>query len=170
MPCSCSAAETLDIFGEKAARRALRRYLDHGLGGADAMQIAAWAEEGGLDGAEVIEVGGGVGQIQAELLRRGAAKGRVVEVVAEYESVAAELARAADVGDRSSFQPFAPRSSDKSAADETRRPRPPRWKWHCADARSGRQISTCAQALGGGETGRTRQSSRPLGTRVGRRG
>ena len=28
MPCSCSAADRLDIFDEKAARRALRRYLD----------------------------------------------------------------------------------------------------------------------------------------------
>ncbi len=104
VPCSCSVAERLDIFDEKAARRALRRYLANGLGGSDAVQIAAWAEEGGLDGMSVVEVGGGIGQIQADLLRRGAAAGRVVEVVPEYEAPAAELARAAAVAERSSFQ------------------------------------------------------------------
>jgi magnesium-protoporphyrin O-methyltransferase len=104
MPCSCGAAERLDIFDDKAARRALRRYLDKGLGGADALQIAAWAEEDGLDGRSVVEVGGGIGQIQADLLRRGAARGRVVEVVADYERPAAELAAAAAVAERSSFE------------------------------------------------------------------
>jgi magnesium-protoporphyrin O-methyltransferase len=104
MPCSCCASDRLDIFDERAARRALRRYLANGLGGADAVQIAAWAEEGGLGGASVVEVGGGIGQIQADLLRRGAAVGRVVELVPEYEASAAELVEAAAVADRSSFQ------------------------------------------------------------------
>jgi hypothetical protein len=103
MACSCCAGESLDIFGEKTARRELRRYLDKGLRGADAVQIAAWAEEGGLDGTTVLEVGGGIGQVQAELLRRGARRGRVVEVVAAYEEPAGDLARAVGVADRSSF-------------------------------------------------------------------
>ena len=102
VPCSCSA-DRLDIFDEKAARRALRRYLDDGLGGSDALQIAAWAEDTGLEGATVVEVGGGIGQIQADLLRRGAAAGRIVELVPEYEGAAAELAREAGVAERSSF-------------------------------------------------------------------
>ena len=102
MPCSCSA-DRLDIFDEKAARRALRRYLDDGLGGSDALRIASWAEETGLEGATVVEVGGGIGQIQADLLRRGAAEGRIVELVAEYEGPAAELARKAGVAERSTF-------------------------------------------------------------------
>jgi magnesium-protoporphyrin O-methyltransferase len=103
MPCSCSAAESLDIFGEKGARRALRRYLRRGLGGSDAGRIATWAEERGLEGATVVEVGGGIGQVQAELLRRGASRGTVIEVVAGYGRFAGELARAVDVGDRSAF-------------------------------------------------------------------
>jgi hypothetical protein len=103
MPCSCGAGESLDIFGERSARRELRRYLRKGLGGSDARLIAAWAEESGLRGATVVEIGGGVGQIQAELLRRGAAHGTVVEVVSAYEGPAAELARAVAVDERSSF-------------------------------------------------------------------
>jgi magnesium-protoporphyrin O-methyltransferase len=103
VPCSCCAGDSLDIFGEKAARRALRRYLRKGLGGSDATRIAAWAAEGSLDGATVIEVGGGIGQIQAELVRRGAAHGTVVEVVAGYEEAARDLAVAVGIADRSSF-------------------------------------------------------------------
>jgi magnesium-protoporphyrin O-methyltransferase len=103
MRCSCCAGESLDIFGEKSARRELRRYLRKGLGGDDAKLIAAWAEEDGLDGATVAEVGGGIGQVQAELLRRGASTGTVVEVVSGYEAAAAELARAVGVDERSSF-------------------------------------------------------------------
>jgi magnesium-protoporphyrin O-methyltransferase len=114
MPCCCSDAGRLDIFDEKAARRALRRYLARGLAGSDAVQIAAWAEEGGLEDASVIEVGGGVGQIQAELLRRGAASGRVVELVPEYAEPATELAKAVSVDDRSAFQ-----LADRLAAPET---------------------------------------------------
>lgn len=99
----CCAGESLDIFGEKSARRALGRYLRKGLGGSDAPRIADWAAEQGLDGATVMEVGGGIGQIQAELVRRGAARGTVVEVVAGYEDAARELATAAGIADRTTF-------------------------------------------------------------------
>jgi len=104
VPCSSCAADSLDIFGEKRARRELRRYLKDGLGGADAKQIAAWAEEGGLHDATVVEIGGGIGQIQAELVRRGAASGRVVEAVGAYADLAGELARSVGIADRSSFE------------------------------------------------------------------
>jgi magnesium-protoporphyrin O-methyltransferase len=103
MPCSCSAGESLDIFGEKGARRELRRYLRKGLGGSDARLIVSWAADRGLEGATVAEVGGGIGQLQAELLRRGASHGTVIEVVAGYRPVAGELARAVHVADRSAF-------------------------------------------------------------------
>ena len=103
MTCSCCAGEALDLFGERDARRELRRYLEHGLGGGDARLIAAWATEGGLSGKSVAEVGGGIGQIQAELVRRGAARGEVAEVVAAYAGPASELARAAGIEDRTSF-------------------------------------------------------------------
>ena len=103
MACSCCAGESLDIFGERGARRELRRYLRKGLGGDDARQMAAWAESGGLVGTTVVEVGGGIGQLQVELLRRGAAAGTVVEVVPTYAAPAAELAGATEVAERSAF-------------------------------------------------------------------
>ena len=88
MPCSCCAGESLDIFGEKSARRELARYLEKGLRAADARRMVAWAEQTGLEGASVADVGGGIGQVQAELLGRGAARGTVVEVVPAYEGPA----------------------------------------------------------------------------------
>jgi hypothetical protein len=100
---SCCAGEALDIFSAKSARRELRRYLRKGLGGDDAKLIASWAEDSGLPGATVMEVGGGIGQVQTELLRRGAAGGTVVEVVEGYAGAAAELAREAGVAERTSF-------------------------------------------------------------------
>ena len=103
MPCSCCSGESLDIFGEKGARRELRRYLRNGLGGDDARLIAAWAEEGGLEGATVADVGGGIGQVQAELIRRGAERGAVVEVVGGYERPARELVDELGIAGRSTF-------------------------------------------------------------------
>ena len=50
-----------------------------------------------------MEVGGGIGQIQVELVRRGAARGTVVEVVADYEDAARELATATGIADRTTF-------------------------------------------------------------------
>ena len=103
MPRCCPAAESLDIFSEKGARRELRRYLRKGLGGEDARLIVDWTEEAGLEGKSVAEIGRGIGQIQVELLRRGAAHGTVVEIVSGYENAASELARAVGVAERSSF-------------------------------------------------------------------
>jgi hypothetical protein len=90
------------MFGERYARRSLRRFRRKGLGG-EARLMAEWAAEKGLDGTTVLEVGGGIGAIQADLLRAGAAHGTVVEVVPDYEPFAAEAARAAGVAERSAF-------------------------------------------------------------------
>lgn len=100
---SCCCGDGCDaMFGEKGARRALRRHLQKGLG-AEAATLADWAAAGGLAGAAVLEVGGGIGQIQAELVRRGAERGTLVEVVEAYEAPARELAVATGVADRTSF-------------------------------------------------------------------
>jgi hypothetical protein len=51
------------------------------------------AAEGGLDGARVVEIGGGIGALQAELVEAGAERGEIVELVSSYEPYALELAR-----------------------------------------------------------------------------
>ena len=47
----------------------------------------------GIDGARVLEIGGGLGTIGSELLAAGAAESEVVELVAAWEPYALELAR-----------------------------------------------------------------------------
>jgi magnesium-protoporphyrin O-methyltransferase len=51
-------------------------------------------------GYSVLEVGGGVGAIQLELLRDGAARAVNVELATQYESVASDLIRERGLGDR----------------------------------------------------------------------
>src|SRR5690606_28066686 len=57
-----------------------------------------------IAGARVLEIGGGIGAIQAELLQSGAASGEVIELVSAYRSYAAELATARGIADRTSWR------------------------------------------------------------------
>ena len=56
-----------------------------------------------LDSARVLEIGGGIGTIQAELLAAGADQGEVVELVSAYQPYALELARDKGIESRSTF-------------------------------------------------------------------
>lgn len=58
----------------------------------------------GVEGARVLEIGGGVGALQAELVRSGAASGEIVELVSAYEPYAREVARELLIEDRSAFR------------------------------------------------------------------
>ena len=91
------------MFSARAARRALNRYRKRGL---DALERDMLEEVsgGGIDGARVLEIGGGIGAIQAELLEAGATSGEVVELVAAYEPYAEELARERGIEERTSFR------------------------------------------------------------------
>lgn len=53
-----------------------------------------------LDGARVLEVGGGVGDLQVELFRAGAASSVNIELSGGYEATSAELMAAEGVDDR----------------------------------------------------------------------
>ena len=66
--------------------------------------MIASVSTGALDGMRVLEIGGGIGRIQAELLAAGADRGEVVELVAAYEPYARELARETGLEGRTSFR------------------------------------------------------------------
>jgi hypothetical protein len=101
MPCSCCATGC-DLFDEHLARRDLNRYRRKGL---DRMahRIVEELEGRDLSGSEIVEVGGGVGGLQLELLRAGAGRVTNVELSPAYEPLAAELLASAGFADRSSF-------------------------------------------------------------------
>jgi 16S rRNA G966 N2-methylase RsmD len=87
------------VFGEKLARRDAKRYRRKGLD-ETARWLADRAIEGGIDQATVLEAGGGVGAIQLELLRAGAARAVNVELSPGYEGAASELAQEVELADR----------------------------------------------------------------------
>lgn len=66
------------------------------------MVASASAED--LAGARVLEIGGGIGTIQAELLEAGAELGEVVELVSAWEPYARELARERGQAERTTFR------------------------------------------------------------------
>src|SRR3954452_16497873 len=80
------------FFGDSFARRSARRYREHGLD-RTARRIVEFLEERGIEDATVLEIGGGVGDIQIELLERGAAHTTNLELSPAYEGVARELLR-----------------------------------------------------------------------------
>ena len=96
----CCEPEGYDImFGAAFSRRLARRYRRRGLD-RTATRIVDVVARHGVEGASVLEVGGGVGAIQLELLRRGAARTTNLELAEAYEADAAALAREAGVADR----------------------------------------------------------------------
>ena len=84
-----------DIFGPRFARHRAQRYRKRGLDAA-AQRMVEFLTARGVGGATVLEIGGGVGEIQLELLRHGAARATNLELVDSYDGPALQLA--ADAG------------------------------------------------------------------------
>jgi 2-polyprenyl-3-methyl-5-hydroxy-6-metoxy-1,4-benzoquinol methylase len=91
----CDPGGYKEIFGPRFARRQASRYRKRGLDSA-AQRMVDFLTTHGVAGATVLEVGGGVGEIQLELLRRGAAHATNLELVETYDALAMQLA--ADAG------------------------------------------------------------------------
>ena len=91
------------MFKPRVARRSLERYRKKGLDDLERRMVAAASGEGLAD-ARVLEIGGGIGTLQAELLERGAEQGEVVELVSAWEPYARELARERGIEERTSFR------------------------------------------------------------------
>jgi hypothetical protein len=99
----CRSGACEQMFSPRTARRSLERYRSKGLDEIE-RRIVASAKEAGVQGARVLEIGGGIGVIQAELLQVGAATGEIVELVVAYEPYARELASDKGLSDRVTFR------------------------------------------------------------------
>ena len=88
--CHCQDAEKL--FDEKTAKRDLRNYLKKGPSGATQLLLDALSAEG-VTGLTLLDIGGGVGAIQLELLKAGASGGAAVDASAAYLEAARGEAR-----------------------------------------------------------------------------
>src|SRR5512139_4139558 len=87
------------IFGNRYARSLARRYRRRGSDRPE-QRIIDFCAGQGLEGATVLEIGGGVGELQLELLRRGAAEATNLELVDSYDEQAQALAASMGVADR----------------------------------------------------------------------
>ena len=87
------------FFGERFARRVAKRYRKRGLD-RTAQQVVDFLTERGVVGATVLEVGGGVGEIQIELLKRGARRTVNLELSPAYDREARALLTEAGLGGR----------------------------------------------------------------------
>jgi SAM-dependent methyltransferase len=99
----CARDGQEEFFGEKTAANDARKYRRKG---ADPMarSLARRASARGVEGASVLEIGGGVGQVALELLKAGAASAEVVELLPDYEPFVRALASEAGVGERIAFR------------------------------------------------------------------
>jgi hypothetical protein len=86
-------------FTDRFARRRANRYRKRGLDKTAQLMVELVAEDG-VEGATVLEVGGGVGEIQVELLKRGAARATNLELSQAYEPQAQQLLTDAGLTDR----------------------------------------------------------------------
>ena len=98
--CQCQGIETL--FGQKEATRKLEAYRKDGPTGTTRMLIDALKAEG-TEGLTLLDIGGGVGAIQHELLRSGLAKATDVDASTAYVAAAREEAERQGHADRVSY-------------------------------------------------------------------
>lgn len=87
------------FFNSKEAERRLRNYRRRGLDGTAAGMVD-YINGRGVDGLSVLEIGGGLGDLQVELLKAGASTSVNVELSGGYEEAARELMESEGLGDR----------------------------------------------------------------------
>jgi magnesium-protoporphyrin O-methyltransferase len=114
----CTPKGYRQIFSEKNARAEARRYRRKGLD-ATSRRIADLVRQRGVEGRTLLEVGGGIGAIEIELLKAGALRAVNVELTPTYEAAAGELLQESGLADRvqRKVMDFAEAGTEVEAAD-----------------------------------------------------
>ncbi len=114
----CSPKGYRWLFSERSARSEAKRYRRKGLD-STSRRIVDFIKRQGVENRTVLEVGGGIGAIQIELLRAGAARATSIELTPTYEEVASGLVREAGFTDRidRKVMDFVDASAQLGAAD-----------------------------------------------------
>jgi magnesium-protoporphyrin O-methyltransferase len=99
--CQCQGIE--DLFDEKMVSKELARYLAKGPDKTTRMMINALKVEG-VQGSTLLDIGGGVGAIQHELLDAGAQAAVDVDASGAYLQAAQKEAQRRGVADQIQFQ------------------------------------------------------------------
>jgi len=114
----CSPKGYRWIFSERSAAAEAKRYRRSGLD-STSQRIVEFLKKEGVEGRSVLEIGGGIGAIQIELLKAGAARAVGIELTPTYEEAALGLLRDAGLEDRVErrIMDFAETASLVAAAD-----------------------------------------------------
>jgi SAM-dependent methyltransferase len=95
----CPSRDYHRFFNKRFARRLANRYRKRGLD-TTAQTMVEFLQAAGVEGASVLEIGGGIGEIEVELLKAGAARAQNLELSPAYEEPARTLAVQAGVQER----------------------------------------------------------------------
>lgn len=87
------------VFSDRFARRIASTYRKRGLSRTQ-LRMVSFLTERGIREASVLEIGGGVGDLQLELLYRGARAVTNLEISSGYEAAAAALLEHSGMADR----------------------------------------------------------------------
>lgn len=106
------------MFNQKFAQRMARRYRKRGLD-KTAQEMVRALTEGGIEGATVLEIGGGLGELHVELLKQGAARATNLELSSAYDHDAEQLLHETGLDQRVDRQilDIAANPEDAEAAD-----------------------------------------------------
>ncbi len=102
MPASCCTTDYDAMFDARTARREAQAYRRKGAGGTT-RRLVEMITAAGVEGATVLDIGGGVGVVGTELLLAGAVSLTDVDASAPYISVATHELRRRGFADRATF-------------------------------------------------------------------
>src|SRR5215218_3543976 len=95
----CCSQGLDEAFGDRTARRDLKRYRRKGPSKSTRRLLAALRSHG-VQGASLLDIGGGVGAIQHELLEAGVSRAFAADASAAYLRAAREEAQRRGLDDR----------------------------------------------------------------------
>ena len=114
--CQCQGIE--NMFDKKAANRQLKRYLKKGPSKTTSMLLDAINKKG-VQGLNFLDIGGGIGAIQYDLIKAGASNGTSIEASSAFIEAVKEETLQNDLVERVSFKhgDFTTMASDVDSAD-----------------------------------------------------
>ena len=114
--CQCQGIE--NMFDKKSAKRELKRYLKKGPSKTTSMLLEAIHEKG-VQGLDFLDIGGGIGAIQYDLIKAGASSGTSIEASSAYIDAVNYETLQNDLVERVSFKhgDFTTMASDVDSAD-----------------------------------------------------
>jgi len=114
--CQCQGIENL--FDKKAAKRELKRYLKKGPSKTTSMLLDAIHKKG-VQGLNFLDIGGGIGAIQYDLIKAGASNGTSIEASSAYIDVMKEETLQNGLAERVNYKQgdFTTTATDVDSAD-----------------------------------------------------